>query len=178
MQGTIVARRYAKSLVETCPDEGELRSLLDEFRLAVEPLTTEEAMDFWKNPSVAPARKASLVESIGEQLGASARFLSFLRVVASKNRIGLLKVMFEEFRRLARERLGEIAVVVETPFELSDEEKSDLSSILKRKLGKKVILEMKINSSLIAGAWIKIGDKVIDGSVRMQLRRLKEEIAT
>ena len=178
MQGIIVARRYAKSLVEICPDEGSLRSVLDEFRVAVGPLSTDEIMEFWKNPSISAGKKTRLVEDISSQLEMDRKLLSFLRVLANKNRISLLKVIFEEFRRLARERLGEVAVEVETPFELSEEEKNDMSSILKRKLGKKVILDMKINKDLLAGAWIKIGDKVIDGSILMRLRKLKEEIAT
>ena len=118
-----------------------------------------------------------MVNDLASRLDASRKFHSFLRVLARKNRIKLLALVFEEFTQLARSALGEVTVTVETPFDLTEEDKNDLGSILKRKLGKKIILEIKINKDLIAGARIKIGDKVVDGSLKVKLLKLKESIS-
>jgi F-type H+-transporting ATPase subunit delta len=177
LKDSIVARRYAKSLVKAASDEGELRALFDEFRAAAGVLTKPELLEFWKNPGISVGRKEAMATDLASRIEASDKFASFLRVLAQKNRIKLLVSVFEEFTHLAREALGEVTVTVETPFDLTEEEKNDLSSILKRKLGKKIILEIKTNGDLIAGARVRIGDKVVDGSLKMKLEKLKESIS-
>jgi F-type H+-transporting ATPase subunit delta len=177
LKDSIVARRYAKSLVSAAADEGELRALFDEFRTAARLLTEPELLEFWKNPSISVGRKCAMVEDLASRIEASDKFASFLRVLAEKNRIKLLATVLVEFTLLARAALGEVAVVLETPFDLTEEEKNDLGSILKRKLGRKIILEIRINEELIAGACVKVGNKVVDGSLRMKLRKLKDTIS-
>ena len=177
MQDSIVARRYAKSLVKAATDEGELRALFDEFRTTVGHLTRGDVLEFWRNPGITIDRKVSMVDELAQRFEASRKYASFLKVLAQKNRIKLLDRVFAEFSQLARAELGETTVIVETPFDLTDEDKNDLSSILKRKLGKKIILEIVIDRELIAGARIRIGDKIIDGSMNMKLRKLKESFS-
>jgi F-type H+-transporting ATPase subunit delta len=178
LKDSVVARRYAKSLVSAAVDEGELRALFDEFRAAVGPLTKPAVLEFWKNPGISVGRKVAMVRDLASRFETSRKFASFLRVLAEKNRIKLLTRVFEEFSVLARAALGEITVLVETPFELTEEEKNDLGSILRRKLGRKIILEIRTDKELIAGARVEIGDKVVDGSLKMKLRKLKEVIST
>lgn len=177
MKGSVIARRYARSLVRAAKDEGELRALLDEFRAALDPLTKPDVLEFWKNPGISVGRKVATVDTLTSHLEASRKFSSFLRVLAQKNRIRFLARVYEEFVRLARGALGEVSVVVETPFELMEEEKNDLSSILRRKLGKKIILEIRTREELIAGARIMVGDKVFDGSLKMRLQKLGDSIS-
>jgi F-type H+-transporting ATPase subunit delta len=178
LKDSIVSRRYAKSLVDSAKDEGELRALFDEFRVVVGPLTEPPILEFWRNPGISTARKKAAVDELAGRLETSSRLTSFLKVLAAKNRIKLLRQIFQEFSVLARRELGEITVTVESPFELTEEEKNDMGSILKRKLGKQIVLEIRINKYLLAGTRIAIGDKVIDGSLRMRLERLRETISS
>ena len=142
MKDSVVARRYAKSLVKSASDENELRTLLEEFRICVKPLTEDGVMSIWSNPGISVERKMKFAEDIVLHLETSKRFASFLHVLAEKNRIKLLDLIYEEFVFIARKELGEVMVFVETAFDLTEVEKNDLSSILRRKLGKKIILEM------------------------------------
>jgi len=178
LKDSIVSRRYAKSLVDSAKDEGELRALFDEFRIVVGPLTEPRILEFWRNPGISIARKKAAVGELSGRLETSGRLTSFLKVLAAKNRIKLLRQVFREFSVLARRELGEITVTVESPFELTEEEKNDLSSILRRKLGKQIILEIRINQHLLAGTRITIGDRIIDGSLRMRLDKLRETISS
>jgi F-type H+-transporting ATPase subunit delta len=178
LKDSIVARRYAKSLVDSAKDEGEIRALFDEFRLVVGPLTEPEILEFWRNPGISIARKTAAVNELAARLETTDKLTSFLKVLAAKNRIKLLRQVFREFSILAREELGEITVAVESPFELTEEEKNDLSSILRRKLGKQIILEIRINDDLLAGTKITVGDRVMDGSLRMRLEKLMKTISS
>jgi F-type H+-transporting ATPase subunit delta len=178
LKDSIVSRRYAKSLVASAADEGEIRALFDEFRVIVGPLTEPHVLEFWQNPGISIARKTTAVNALAERLETSTKLTSFLKVLAAKNRIKLLRQVYREFSILARRELGEVTVAVESPFELTEEEKNDLSSILRRKLGKQIILEIKINEHLLAGTRITIGDTVMDGSLRMRLEKLKNTISS
>jgi len=178
LKDSIVARRYAKSLVKSTSDEGELRVLLEEFRSVAGVLGGPPLTEFWKNPGISVARKVEAAGELASRIGVSKRLGSFLRVLAQKNRIKSLPVVYEEFARMAHEALGEVIIVVETPFELTEEEANDLSSILRRKLGRKIILEMRLQEDLIAGARIRVGDKVIDGSLKAKLESLREAVSS
>jgi F-type H+-transporting ATPase subunit delta len=178
LKDSIVSRRYARSLVESAKDEGEIRALFDEFRIIVGPLTEPEILEFWGNPGISTSRKTAAVGELAQRLETSEKLASFLKVLASKNRVKLLRQVFQEFSVIARRELGEITVAVESPFELTEEEKNDLSSILRRKLGKQIILEIRINEDLLAGTRVTIGDRIIDGSLKMRLEKLKKTISS
>jgi F-type H+-transporting ATPase subunit delta len=98
---------------------------------------------------------------------------NFVRVLAHNKRLELLALIHEQFEALKNEREGVVQAEVQSAFELSDAQASDLVERLERKTGRKVKARIEVSKELIAGVRIVLGDKVIDGSARAQLAALE-----
>ena len=98
---------------------------------------------------------------------------NFVRVLAHNKRLELLPLIHEQFEALKYEREGVVQAEVQSAFELTEAQASDLVERLERKTGRKVKARIEVAQDLIAGVRIVLGDKVIDGSARAQLAALE-----
>ena len=98
---------------------------------------------------------------------------NFVRVLAHNKRLELLPLIHEQFEALKNEREGVVQAQVQSAFELSEAQVSDLVERLERRTGRKVKASIEVSKDLIAGVRILLGDKVIDGSARAQLAALE-----
>jgi F-type H+-transporting ATPase subunit delta len=98
---------------------------------------------------------------------------NFVKVAASNRRLFAVPEMIGAFRRLAAKRRGEVSAEVTSAEPLSDKHLADLKAALKASLGKDVTLEQKVDPSLIGGLIIKVGSRMIDGSLKTKLNSLK-----
>ncbi|MCK5232495.1 MAG: ATP synthase F1 subunit delta, partial [Desulfobulbaceae bacterium] len=93
-----------------------------------------------------------------------------------KRRADVLPDIADVFQEMVDEEQGISRGSVITAFELSDELKNKIQDKLEKVAGKKVIVTTQIDSSIIGGMIAKVGDLVLDGSIKSQLAGLKESI--
>jgi F-type H+-transporting ATPase subunit delta len=105
------------------------------------------------------------------------RFVNFLRTLGQYRRLALLPEIHAQFQALRREAEARVHVLVSSAHPMSDEETAHMSERLRKRYGREVDLEVKVDASLIGGAVIRVQDQVIDGSVRGQLERLARQVA-
>ena len=123
------------------------------------------------DPNLSDAQVAGLFISIlAGKLSGDAE--NFVRVLAQNNRLELLPQIREQFEALKNEREGVVEAEVQSAFELSDAQLTDLVQRLEKKTGRKVRAQVSVDRELIGGVKIVLGDKVIDGSARAQLAAL------
>ena len=91
-------------------------------------------------------------------------------------KIEWVPLISEYYQRLADEQFGREVAMVSTPFPLSKDDKKLLIKTLSSITGKKISLNEKIDSSLIAGLSVRIGSTIFDGSLSNQLQRIEKEI--
>ncbi|RFM24093.1 MAG: ATP synthase F1 subunit delta, partial [Candidatus Thermochlorobacter aerophilum] len=91
-------------------------------------------------------------------------------------RAPIIPDVMKEFQAILNEESGIMIAQVESAIELSEAEKQAIAKKLEAISGKKIQIENKINPSLIGGFTARIGDTVIDGSVKHKLERLREEL--
>ena len=77
---------------------------------------------------------------------------------------------------MADEAAGIVHAQVTTAVALSDQQVSDITEQLSRSLGKTIRTEAKVDPSIIGGLVVRVGDRLVDGSVRTRLKRLREEL--
>lgn len=167
-----VARPYAEAafkLAESANALGKWSEMLGALALVAQD---ERVLRTVGDPNLSDAQVAGLFISIlGGRLNGEAENL--VRVLAENRRIELLPEIRAQFEALKNEREGVVEAEVLSAFELSEAQLADLVRRLEQKTGRKVKARIQVQSDLIAGVKVVMGDKVIDGSARAQLGALE-----
>lgn len=177
MKSSPVAKRYALSLVEVGRETGALDQLENELRQVVEDVASNrELSETLRHPGVPVERKKRLVESVfGGRV--SPHLQNFLFVLLDKKRAGLLQQILADFVIEANWVRGREVAHVETALPLSAEAQKRLADALSKATGRDVALEVEVSPGLIGGLRVRIGDRVLDGSIINMLEALRRALA-
>ncbi len=178
MIGGEAARRYARALVGIADRE----NILDE--VGVELLELAEVVDHpdlrrvLLNPRFSRPARTQILENILETSGASELMKKFGRLVAQKDRICDLPGIAQQYQALADDLKGRVRAQVRTAFDLSSAVQEELRAKLSEVTGKEILLEVEKDESLIGGLVCRMGGIVMDGSIKNQLKNLREKLIT
>ncbi len=178
MKDARAAIRYAKALFSVGEREGKEKGYLEEMEKVASFLKQRpKVREFLTLPIFPKKEKKEVLESIKDFLNLSATMKSFMDVLFENNRIGIIENILENYQKLLDEKEGIKRGVVTTAFKLDKTTLDRVSESLAGYLGvKKVILSVQENKDVIGGIRVKVGDLVIDGSLKAQLRILKEKL--
>lgn len=171
------AERYARALFDLAKEEKAIdqfgQDLTEVFALLQANTELEKLL---YHPRVQESDKKEMMTKIlrGQ---VKPLILNFILLLIDKGRINLLKEMIELYHQMAQEAKGIVEVQVETAFTLSPENRMNLTAKLKQMTGKEIAMKEAVNPALIGGIRIRVGDKVIDGTIERHLERIKESLA-
>jgi F-type H+-transporting ATPase subunit delta len=176
MAETAVARRYVRALFDASLNakavdqvESDLKAV-DQIMRAVPRLAR-----VLHAPTIAGSRKSALLDTaFSGRVGALT--LRFLKLLVDRRREDALGELYNEFRALADEHRGIVQVEVTSAVPLTDAEREALAASLSQRTGKKVQLTVAVDESLLGGLMLRMGDTIVDGSVRTRLARLRERL--
>ena len=169
-----LAHRYASALFELAEDEkglGELEN--DVGRFATLHDQSDDLQHFLRSPVYAAEEQVRAIGAVLDKAGITGTVANFIRVAAANRRLFAVPEMFTAFRKLLAEHRGEVAAEVTSAEPLSDKHLADLKAALKASLGKDVALDARVDPSLIGGLIVKVGSRMIDGSLKTKLNSLK-----
>ena len=172
MARKVYAKRYAQAVFEIAREtEGLDRWQSDLEKIA--KLGGDTALSaFWESPKFHFEEKAKL---ISEQLGdINPLALNLVYLLVARGRLGIIGDIAEEYHSLLNDYYGIEQAEVTTATPLDDEDKLKLAEQLGMVVDKKVVLEAEVNPGVIGGIIIRIGGKLIDGSIRNKLTVLKQ----
>ena len=177
MTSLIVAKRYARALLELGREDGnyeqygkelgEVASLFDQ---------APELESVLANPAFAFEGRRNLLGALLAKANLSPIVNNFFRLLMDRGRISAVKDIHTVYQRLIDEVKGLIRAEVLSAAALGQPEIERLTATLKKVAGREVKLEVKEDPSLIGGVVARIGDLVLDGSVKTQLASLKESL--
>ena len=173
-----LARPYARAAFEDAQDAQAL-PLWSDLLQAAAAIATDPAMRHllgpW-NPQLRGEQKADLVAGLCRDVRGGAEtpdvFVAFLKMLAEFHRLHQLPGIAVLFERLRAEAESVLHAQLITAAAVTDAQRGRVSEALKAKFKRSVELDCKTDTSLIAGAVIRIGDRVIDGSARGRLDKL------
>ena len=172
-----IARPYANALFDLAKRESSLdgwSGMLATLSATIEHPTVQVML---QSPDMPAQTKAfRLSEICGDEL--DDRGKKFLQALADNDRLLILSEIRAQYEGLKAEEEKSLDVEVVSAYELSDAQKSTLTSALNTKFEKEISIESRVDSSLIGGAIIRAGDVVIDGSVRGKLTKLTETLVS
>jgi F-type H+-transporting ATPase subunit delta len=172
-----ISRRYAKSLLITAKERGLMDVVAADLELV--RTTGEASRDLramLRSPIIDVAIKKSVLrDAIGSKINALT--LDFMNLVLDKGRGGLWREITLEYRNLLDDEKNIERVRVTSAVELDAPERSRIEDGLSRRLGKTIVATYDLDPTILGGAVVRVGDQVLDGSLRHQLGVLKEKLA-
>jgi F-type H+-transporting ATPase subunit delta len=174
---TILAKRYAKAFFAVGQEEGKSEPFRETLNVLGDFLGKyPEAMDGLTNPLYPMELREKVMAQLISELQADQFMANFLNLVVQKRRADILPEIATEFQALvdADQNISRGTVISAT--KISGELQTKVQSTLEKITGKKVILTPEIDPSIIGGIVAKVGDLVMDGSIKTQLAGLNESI--
>jgi F-type H+-transporting ATPase subunit delta len=176
--GTAAARRYANALFQLAEEVSRVDAIRAELgRLAALLAESRELADVLLQPLHPVAQRRAVLGAVADRLGADPLLKSFLSFLIDRRRLVQFDAIRAEYGRLADERAGKTRATVRSASELSDEQRERLRRALSARVGRDVQLAVELDATLLGGLVAQVGDVVYDGSLRTQLRQLRESLA-
>ncbi len=176
-----VARVYAQSLFELAQDAGGREKILevaDELEQVVELTRGDQRFAaFLDSPVVDAQRRAVAMRSIFENR-VTDLVLRFMLVLNTNGRLGHLDAVHSALVDLVHEAMGQVEVDVWTATPMDDATRHAVTAGLKNVLGKDPVVHAWTDPSILGGLKIRVGDKLVDGTVAARLRQLETSIRT
>ena len=172
MDNNVIAKRYAVAIFETAKAKGNI----DEIREALNILNSkyleeEDIKIFFTNPIITNEEKKVFLKKMFPFLGEDAQ--NVLNYVVSKDRIEYISLIRNNFLNEVYKEEGKLPVIAVFAKELSESQKNKLIKKLEEKYRKKIVLNLEVDESIIGGGILKIGNKVINGSIKYKLEDMK-----
>lgn len=172
MKGTRVATRYAKSLLRLSLEKGELEKAYADMQLVAS--TCKQSKDlsvFLKSPIIKTDKKAAVLHEIfGSKVSKITN--EFIDIITRKRREMYLEGIANDFVAQYREHKKILTAVITTAVGLDDVLKKKVMEIVKSTGNSEVELVEKIDTNIIGGFVLTIGDKQVDASIARKLKQL------
>jgi F-type H+-transporting ATPase subunit delta len=173
-----VARRYAAALMNQALASGSLDTVATELNVVAKTLQDSPLLAaFLANPLVVRERKQAIVGQLFEKEVGKAT-MGFLSLLVDKRRIDSFDEVKTEFDRLIRAHKNIALASATSAVPLTPAQLKDLEKALEARTGKDIELTTSVDPSLMGGILVRIGDTVLDGTVKGKLERLREQLLT
>ena len=171
---TGLAERYAAALFDIADERRMLDEVAADLRQLREMLEASGDLSrLVRSPILTRGEQGKAISALAAQAGFSPLVRDFLAVVAKNRRLFATSAMIEAYLAKLAERRGEVTAEVIAAQPLSETQLALLSEQLRRSAGRRVSIETKVDPGLIGGMIVKIGSRMIDGSIRNKLQRLQ-----
>jgi len=171
---TGLAERYSAALFDLADE----RRMLDQVATDLRELRAmlQGSGDFLRlirSPVLSRDQQSQAILTIAEHAGLSPLVRDFLAVVARNRRLFAVPAMIEAFLAKLAARRGEVAAEVIAAQALSEAQLAALNEQLRRSIGSRVSVDIRVDPGLIGGLVVKLGSRMIDGSIKSKLQRLQ-----
>lgn len=176
MMSSMAAKRYALALFQIVKEQGLLEKVEEELRVVKEVFYVNEDLKVvLQSPKLSKEKKKEILTKSFVSL--NKYVLNTLMLLVDRHRAAEIVAVADEFANLANQAKGIEAADVYTIRPITDEEREALSVSFAEKVGKKSLqIENIVDSDLLGGVRIRIGNRIFDGSLRGKLDRLERKL--
>ena len=178
MTNKSAANRYARALLDVAiKEKGDLQQLETDLAAFVGLFTEYPALaKVLLNPAVPVARKQSAVSELAARAKTAPMLAKLLNLLAERDRLVVLPDLLASYRDRLREHQGIVSAEVTTAAPLAADRVKAMEQSLAAATGGAVLLETKVDPSIIGGVVARVGSIVYDGSVTRQLERIRKSL--
>jgi F-type H+-transporting ATPase subunit delta len=172
-----IPRRYAKALLLIGKENGQAEAYRGQLGAVARLIEANKALEqALCNPLYETEGRRKVLVTLIERLGLAPMIKSFLTLLFDKGRIGFVGPIHQYYEKLADELKGVARATLVSAAALPEETVQKIRATLSQKTGKDIVLEVSQDASLIGGIVTRIGDLVLDGSIRTQLLNMRETL--
>lgn len=174
-----LARRYARAVVELGTAEGNLDQLGADLRALAHAMhDSSELVTVLTNPAIRRADRRRVIDGLLEQLSAAPHTRNLVYLLLDGERLASLEAISREVDAMIEARAGRMLAEVTSARPLDPAQLSQITAALEHASGKKVSVTKREDPGLLGGVVAKLGDTVYDGSLRTQLRAMRDELTS
>lgn len=176
MRESRVAKRYAEAAIRAAQGRQAIAEIGDELNDVLRAIEgVPEVRALLAHPEVPVERRLDVLNRVfGKEL--EPETLALLRLLVERDRLGDLGAIAEVYQRLADQASHIERGEVRSAVQLTEAQMTRLRAALSRRSGAAVILESRVDPSLLAGIWVRVGDYVLDASAEGRLEALRQRL--
>lgn len=176
MRDATIARNYAEALLTLAQRAGDLDGWGERFNQVAAAVQDEARLkNFMAAPQIAAVEKNAVLEKAFANTLPHA-MLRFLQKLVMNRRQMLIPEIAVEYGNLVDQAAGRVHAQVTVARETSDADRAQIAAQLGRATGKTVVPHLNLNPAILGGVVVRIGDRVMDGSVRRRLASLRSQM--
>jgi F-type H+-transporting ATPase subunit delta len=171
-----VARRYARALLLAAGSQAD--EVLEQLEAVVAFFEENKGIYATLCSPALPRnqRLAGITGMLGSVTGLSPQLANLLKLLTDRNRLGGLPLLARQYRDMVDVKLGRVRGKVSSAVKLGADQLSGIEKALAVMTGRSVVMQTKVDPSLLGGVVAQVGSRVFDGSLKTQLRQLGLEL--
>lgn len=174
----LIAKRYATALFQAVQESetADAATVLQELQGIRQAMLESPDFDhFFSSPVIGDTEKKQFInEMLRDKI--SLEVIHFLLILVDKGREIFFRDIVDIYQQLTETLQNRMNAVAVTAVPMSEEAQARMTETLSTITGMEVSLENQIDKTIVGGAIVRMGDRVIDGSIRNRLSLLKEEL--
>lgn len=173
------ARRYAEAIFELARRDGTEDAWASALDASVAGFGAEDVARVVENPAIPYEQRRRATSAIVERVGGSvaSKLDNLVGMLLARRRVALLTPIAAEYRRLLDRERGVVAATVTSAVPLDDVTQAAVRRRVEEMTGATVRLASTVDPGLIGGLTLRVGDRLLDASVRGRLERLRVQLA-
>ncbi len=173
---TLVTSRYATALFELATEQNQVEQYETEAQTIVQILLAEtDFIGVLTHPGILLEEKVNLVQNVFEGR-ASEAFVGLMVLTVRKGRQNLIIDILKEFIDMAKSHRGLLKAVVTSAISLEENQLAQIKANIEKSTGKEIEISTLVDESILGGMIIRVGDKVVDGSIKGEMQALKNNL--
>jgi F-type H+-transporting ATPase subunit delta len=172
-----IARRYAKALLLIGKEDGQTEQYRQELEGIAGLMDREKQLaDTIANPLYKYEERKQVLQQVVAKSDLTKVMSAFMLLLFEKGRIGFIGSINDFYQMMADELKGVARASLVSATKLSKEAVEKIRTALSKRTGKEIVLEVEQDPSLIGGIVTRIGDLILDGSIKTQLLNMRESL--
>ena len=169
-----LAERYAAALFELADERHALDEAAGDLRELRAMLGASADLGrLVRSPVLSRADQGKAMAALAENAKLSKLTADFIAIVARNRRLFAVPAMIEAYLAKLAERRGEVTAEITAAQSLTEAQQGALTEELRRVVGSRIAIDVRVDPSLLGGMVVKIGSRMVDGSIKGQLQRLQ-----
>jgi F-type H+-transporting ATPase subunit delta len=171
-----LSRTYARSLLELANEGGQTQEVANDVDVLGQALAENPSfVEFLKDPGISHEERR---EALGRIFAGKLNVLldRLLQIMSERGRLAILPEVLDAFEALLDEQLGKVEVDVTVAQRLGEDELEDVRRRVSKALSKDAVIHQYVDEDIIGGIILRVGDQVVDASVRRQLEAMRQRM--